>query len=216
MSFWGSSSFANLLSCLAFIVSFVVFYRTQLAGGKLEVASPSRFAIASANAIKVQGNDSDKIFLSFSIYNTDINLKTVKEVILTVTDKTGEEMKFIADAQFNQLKDIRLFKFPLKDNENYSLVTAFSIPSKTHYIANHLFFYLCDRGWHSKEKRQLLGCGDKPEVFRIEPGLEYKARIHVDAFETKSQDVCFTFMITDEPQSKVLDFSPVLEETSCR
>lgn len=216
MSFWGSSSFANLLSCLAFIVSFFILYKTELAKGKIKVAFPTRIAIASANEIQVQDNHSDKIFLSFSIYNTDINLKTVKEIILTVTDKMGEEMEFIAEAQFDKLKNIELSRLQLRDNENYSLITAFSIPSKTHYIANHLFFYRCDEGWHSsKEERKRLGCEDKPKVFQVEPGMKYKGRIHVNAFETTSQDVCFTFIVLEEPQSKVLDFNQIIEETSC-
>ena len=214
--FWGSDSFANLLSLLALIISLFVLYRTELAKGKLEVAFPSRVAIASAKEIKIQSNDSDKILLSFSINNTGVNLKTIKDIILTITDNAGEEMEFVADAQFDQLKNIRLFEFPLEKNENYSLVTAFSIPPETHYVANHLFFYRCDQGWHSKEKQQLLECEGKPDTFQVEPGLEYKARIHVDAFEAISQDVCFTFVVPDEPQPKVLDFSPVYEEASCR
>ena len=179
------------------------------------VSFPSRVAIASAENIQVQGNDSDKILLSFAIHNTGANLKTVRRVTLTITTQE-EEVEFIADAQFDQLKNIQLSEFQLIDNENYSLISAFSIPSQTHAVANYLFFYQCDRGWNSKEKLESLGCGEQAKIFNLEPGLEYRARIHVDAFNARSQDACFVFTLPGNLQSTVLDFSPIHHEISCR
>ncbi|MGB3637856.1 MAG: hypothetical protein WBA39_09825 [Rivularia sp. (in: cyanobacteria)] len=207
-NFWNSQTFTNFISFLAFGISLFALYRTEFIEGRLETSSPTRIAIASGKEIKLQGNGSDKILLSFSIYNNGATLKTIKEVTLTLINKDGEKIKFIADGQFDKLKNIRLFEFPLTKNENYSLVTAISVPPRTHHIVNYLFFYQCDRQWHSKVKHQTLGCG-KLDTFELKPGFKYKARIHIDAFGTKSQNACFTFVLPQKPQSKVLDFSPI-------
>lgn len=139
-NFWGSEIFANFLSLIALVTSIFVLYRTEFGRGQIVVSFPSRVAIASAEDIQVQGNDSDKILLSFAIHNTGTNLKTVRKVTLTITSQE-EEVEFVADAQFDQLKNIQLSEFQLIDNENYSLISAFSIPSHTHVVANYLFFY---------------------------------------------------------------------------
>jgi|GEM_PF-4170775 len=213
---WNLELIANLSSSLfALGLSIFVLYRTEFNKGNVKVSFPSRVAIASAREIKFQDNDSDKILLSFSIYNTGSSLKTIKEIILTISNPNGEEVTFIADGQFDELKDLNLYRFPLKNNKNYSLVTAFSIPPKTHYIANNLFFYKCDHGWNTEQTLQLLGCENKPNSLYLQPELEYRAKIHVDVFEAKSQDICFIFSLPRKPQSNVLDFSPVHSEIPC-
>ncbi len=198
-------------------MSFFVLYKTELNKGKLIVSTPRRVAIASA-ATEVQGNNSDKILLSFSIYNSGANIKTIRNVYLTITNLDGEDTKLVAEAQFDKLKNINLFESPLDDNENYSLITAISIPPRSNYEANHLFFYFCDSGWHSDDKNKILKeCTDKSGKFELKSEVKYNAKIEVDAFDTKSQTTCFNFLLPQEKtQSTKLDFSAITEEKSCK
>lgn len=220
---FNSNLFANIISLLAFGISLVVLYRTEFARGKVDVFSPSRIAVASAQSIKLQGNESDKIILSFSIYNNGTTLKTIKRTTLTLIDKNQEEKIFFADAQLDKIRDIQIDKSPLQENENYSLVTAISIPPKSHYIATQIFFYGCDRGWRSGGKNQFLNeydvqifnCKGKPDSFTLKPKFEYQARIRVDAFGEKSKDSCFSFILPNEIEATVFDFSPVHKQVPC-
>ncbi len=198
-------------------MSFFVLYKTELNKGKLIISPPRRVAIASA-ATEVQGNNSDKILLSFSIYNSGANIKTIRNVYLTITNPNGEDIKLIAEAQFDKLKNINLFKSPLDKNENYSLITAISIPPKNDRDANYLFFYFCDSGWHSDDKNRILEeCASRPETLKLKSEVKYNATIEVDAFNTKSQITCFKFWIPQEKiQPTKLDFSAITEEKSCK
>ncbi|MEO0377657.1 MAG: hypothetical protein AAF329_24255, partial [Cyanobacteria bacterium P01_A01_bin.17] len=72
-----------------------------------------------------------------------------------------------------------------------------------------LFFYKCDRGWNIREKLEALGCRNKLEKFRLKPGVEYVAKIRIDAFTANSQSACFRFTLPGEAQATVLDFSPI-------
>lgn len=220
-NFWDSDRLSNLISIGALGVSLVslgissfALFRT-IERGIIDISPPSRVAIASSREVALQGNNSDKIFLSFSLYNNGATLKTIKSINLTVFDEDGEMIEFFADAQLDTIRDVEISEFPLQENDNYSLVTAISVLPRSHYIANQIFFYTCDKDWHPPEKMQFLDCEGRPDSFRIEPGVEYQVKISVDAFRDKSRDSCFSFTLPDEPQSRVFDFSPVHREISC-
>jgi hypothetical protein len=136
---------------LALLLSLFLLYRTEWRKGRLEVFPPTRLALASSDLIEFQGNNSDKIVLSFSTHNTGATLKTIESINLTINFE-GKKLEWVADGKFDQLKDINLSEDPLEANENYSLFTALSIPPKTHHVSNYVFFYKCDHGWHLPEK----------------------------------------------------------------
>jgi hypothetical protein len=60
-----------------------------------------------------------------------------------------------------------------------------------------------------------VSCENQEEKIQFQPGVEYKARMHINAFEAKSEDVCFTFSLPVQIQRNVLDFSAIHNPVPC-
>ncbi|MGK7912323.1 MAG: hypothetical protein AB4050_12730 [Synechococcus sp.] len=183
--------------------------------GMIKVFPPSRVAVISSEQFRLQGNDSDKLLLSFSVQNDGATLKSVKGSYLTIRDQNGKELDFFADAELDRIKDIRITESPLTDNSNYALISSTSIPPRSFYIANQIFFYGCDSGWHSGEKLDSLDCDTQPEIFKFSTGAKYKGRLRIDAFSNKVRDACFNFYLPNTPQKNLFDFSPIFKDEDC-
>ena len=213
---------SDLIASLALGVSIFNIHIEYFDKGSLKVSHPSHVYIASAREVQVQDNYSDKLMVSFSIHNDSAIHHPVNEVTLSIKNQDGEKLEFLAEGKFDELKNLKLYRFMPESNENYSLIGTSSIDGRDQLEANYLFFYRCDSQWHGEKYSQDLVqdiCKDKPEIFQLDyqPGspIEYKAKIHVDAPGVRVKDTCFTFHLTQEPQTSVLDESLVYKPMPC-